>query len=113
MDNNSIAEIHPDGTAALKKSCGGWTPKIHVIAADARTALIFSLSPGQTYDRPEGHKLLDRLGPRWGDPFLVMDRAYEGDETRQLVLEFGFVLVVPPRKPNRSLGVRQGSVQAS
>ena len=26
-----------------------------------------------------------------------MDRAYEGDETRQLVLELGFVPVVPPR----------------
>jgi hypothetical protein len=25
-----------------------------------------------------------------------MDRAYEGDETRQLVLEFGFEPVVPP-----------------
>jgi transposase len=29
-----------------------------------------------------------------------MDRAYEGDETRQLALELGFVPVVPP-KSNR------------
>lgn len=29
-----------------------------------------------------------------------MDRAYEGDETRQLALELGFVPVVPP-KANR------------
>ena len=29
-----------------------------------------------------------------------MDRAYEGDETRQLVLDFGFEPVVPP-KSNR------------
>ena len=29
-----------------------------------------------------------------------MDRAYEGDETRQLVLELGYVPVVPP-KSNR------------
>ena len=27
---------------------------------------------------------------------LLMDRAYEGDETRQLVLELGMVPVVPP-----------------
>ena len=27
-----------------------------------------------------------------------MDRAYEGDETRQLALELGFEPVVPPRK---------------
>jgi len=31
---------------------------------------------------------------------LLMDRAYEGDETRQLVLELGFIPVVPP-KSNR------------
>ena len=29
-----------------------------------------------------------------------MDRAYEGDETRQLALELGFIPVVPPH-PNR------------
>ena len=33
---------------------------------------------------------------------LIMDRAYEGDETRQLALELGFVPVVPPN-PNRLL----------
>jgi transposase len=31
---------------------------------------------------------------------MVMDRAYEGDQTRQLVLELGFAPVVPPH-PNR------------
>ena len=31
---------------------------------------------------------------------LLMDRAYEGNETRQLVLELGLVAVVPP-KSNR------------
>jgi transposase len=28
---------------------------------------------------------------------MVMDRAYEGDETRPLVLELGFEPVVPPK----------------
>ena len=28
---------------------------------------------------------------------LLMDRAYEGDETRQLALDLGFVPVVPPK----------------
>ena len=27
-----------------------------------------------------------------------MDRAYEGDETRQLALDLGFIPVVPPKK---------------
>ena len=35
-----------------------------------------------------------------GDPALVMDRAYEDNETRQLALELGFSPVVPP-KSNR------------
>ena len=29
---------------------------------------------------------------------LIMDRAYEGNETRQLALDLGFVPVVPPKK---------------
>lgn len=37
--------------------------------------------------------------PLTGLPML-MDRAYEGDETRQLVLDLGFEPVVPP-KSNR------------
>lgn len=29
---------------------------------------------------------------------LIMDRAYEGDKTRQLALDLGFIPVVPPLK---------------
>lgn len=36
---------------------------------------------------------LPRLPPRCR---LIMDRAYEGNETRQLALELGFTPVVPP-----------------
>ena len=43
---------------------------------------------------------------------LIMDRAYEGDETRQLALELGFMPVVPPHDPSRSVGV-QRLVQAT
>ncbi len=67
-------------------------------AADARTAVTFSLSPGQAHDAPEGRRLLERLGPQLGSPRLLMDRAYEGDESRQLALDLGFVPVVPPRR---------------
>jgi len=52
-----------------------------MVAADARTAVTFSLSPGQAHDAPEGRKLLRRLGRQRASPALVMDRAYEGDET--------------------------------
>ena len=33
---------------------------------------------------------------------LVMDRAYEGDETRQLVLDLGLALVVRPKSNRRN-----------
>ena len=69
-----------------------------MVAADARTALTLSLSPGQAHDAPEGRKLLNRLGPQRHNPSLLMDRAYEGNETRQLALALalGFTPVVPP-----------------
>ena len=67
-----------------------------MVAADARTAITFSLSPGQAHDAPEGRKLLTRLGPQRPGLSRLMDRAYEGNETRQLALALGFMLVVPP-----------------
>ena len=63
-------------------------------------ALTFALSPGQAHDAPEGRKLLSGWQRRPAQVPMVMDRAYEGDETRQLVLQLGFEPVVPPN-PNR------------
>ena len=67
-----------------------------MVAADARTAITFSLSPGQAHDAPEGRALLSRLGPPSRPLHLIMDRAYEGNGTRQLALDLGFIPVVPP-----------------
>src|SRR5271169_6072930 len=43
-----------NGPQAIGKSRSGWTTKIHMVAADARTAITFALSPGQAHDAPEG-----------------------------------------------------------
>jgi transposase len=67
-----------------------------MVAADARTAVTFSLSPGQDHDAPAGRALLKQLGPSSRPIHLLMDRAYGGDETRQLALDLGFIAVVPP-----------------
>jgi transposase len=67
-----------------------------MVAADARTAITFALSPGQAHDAPAGRALLRRLGTPGRPIHLIMDRAYEGDETRQLALDLGFLPVVPP-----------------
>src|SRR5674476_66210 len=89
-----------NGPQSIGKSRGGRNTKVPMVAADARTAIAFALSPGNAHDAPEGRELLWDL-PRMpkGLPML-MDRAYEGDQTRQLVLDLGMVPVVPP-KSNR------------
>lgn len=71
------------------------------MAASARCALKLALCPGQAGDAPQGRALLKTLGKApVADCALAMDRAYEGDETRQLASHLGFVPVVPPN-PNR------------
>ena len=103
--DGATVRVHPDGAGARKKrppvhwkSRGGWTAKIHPAAANDRTALTLSLSPGQAHDAPEGRWLPGRLGPeREGLP-LLMDRACEGDETRRLAVEMGFAPVAAPRR---------------
>jgi len=71
-----------------------------MVAADARTAITFALSPGQAADAQEGRALLGGLGPLPAPVHLIFDKAYEDNETRQLALDFGFIPVVPP-KSNR------------
>jgi transposase len=77
------------------------TTKIHLVAADAKTAVTFSLSPGNAGDAPEGRKLLETFeNAGWDGVNVIMDKAYEGDETRQLELELEMIPVVPS-KSNR------------
>ena len=63
-----------------------------------RRSFHFSLSPGHAHDAPEGRKLLRQIGTTTRTLPLLMDRAYEGDETRQLALELGYFPVVPPKR---------------
>jgi transposase len=68
-----------------------------MVAADARTAIVFALSPGNDHDAPHGRALLEELGPMPEGLPIVMDRAYEGNETRlRLALDLGMIPVVPP-----------------
>ena len=69
-----------------------------MVAADSRTAVKFCLSPGQAHDAPVGRQLLEKLGPTCRPIYLLMDRAYEGNETRQLALDLGYIPVVPPKE---------------
>lgn len=60
--------------------------------------MTWSLTPGQAADGPEGRRLIEAMGgpQEAGEVALLMDSAYEGDATRELAEELGFVPVVPP-----------------
>jgi transposase len=69
-----------------------------MVAAGPQAAVSFSLSPGNAHDAEPGRELL-KATPLQAS-FVLMDKAYEGEETRQLVLDLGMTPVVPP-KSNR------------
>jgi len=59
-----------------------------------------------------------KLGPQAEPIHLIMDRAYEGDETRQLALDLGFNPIVPPLRTritpweyNREIYKRRNEVE--
>ncbi len=57
---------------------------------------MLKLSPGQAGDAPQGRELLQAGGPVPAGLPLIMDSAYEGDETLQQARELGYAPVVPP-----------------
>ena len=72
-----------------------------MVAADARTAVTFSLSSGNAGDAQEGRKLLKTLeNEGWEGTHVITERAYEGNDTQQLILALEMVPVVLP-KSNR------------
>src|SRR5580658_2880991 len=90
-----------NGPQAIGRSRGGCTTKIHLVAANARCALILKLSPGQAGDAPHGRDLLQAGGPVPAGLPLLMDSAYQGDETLGLARELGYAPVVPPNPQRR------------
>ena len=82
---NGTGARKTNGPQSISKSRGGWYAKIHMVSASGRQAMIFRLSGGQANDAPEGRALPENwAGPVAGVP-LAMDRACEGDETRQFI----------------------------
>jgi transposase len=54
------------------------------------------LSPGQAGDAPHGRELLQAGGPVPAGFPLLMDSAYQGDETLELARQLAYDPVVPP-----------------
>ena len=82
-------------TTRDQRSCDRRRPTISVA---------LKLAPGNVSDAPVGRKLLRNLDvKRLKSKFILMDRAYEGDETRQTAREVGLKPVVPPKRNRRKL----------
>ena len=71
-----------------------------MVTATDRFALTFSLSSGEKNDSPEGMKLLNFTPSFENNEFLLMDRAYQGDNMLLLAKTLGYEPIVPP-KSNR------------
>ena len=71
-----------------------------MVSADDKIVVGISLSSGDCHDAPEGRKLLEAMGNSNKLIPLLMDKAYEGDETRKTAEIMGYIPVVPP-KSNR------------
>jgi transposase len=56
------------------------------------------------HDAAEGRKLLGTLEKdKFEGVAVIMDKAYEGNETRQLVFDLGMTPVVPPKENRVSI----------
>ena len=69
-----------------------------MMAANANTPIDFILSAGQAHDAPFGRLLMETVGKQKTWIPLLMDRAYEDDNTRLTAQLLGFDPVVPPKK---------------
>jgi len=70
-----------------------------MVTASAKSAVTFSLSGGNCHDSPQGEELIGAVSVDY-ECYLLMDKAYEGDDMRRKAAESGFTVVVPP-KSNR------------
>ena len=68
-----------------------------MVAANDKVAVGFLLSGGEAGDAPKGRELLEKLGCTENTIALLMDKAYEGDETRALAISLGYNPIVPPK----------------
>lgn len=89
------------GPQAIGKSRGGFTTKIHLVAASDEIALTFALSPGNAHDAPQGRELLASHHWKEEPKHVLMDRAYADRKTRKTVEDLGMVPVVPPKSNMR------------
>jgi hypothetical protein len=92
------------GEQAIGKSRGGWNTKLHVVSANDKVIVEMHLPAEAVTMRPRTH-LIAAIGEAFEDIPLLMDRAYEGDETRALAATNGHEPIVPQENRKGPLGV--------
>lgn len=73
-----------------------------MVSVDDKTVIELHLSSGDCHDAPEGRKSLESIGNDFAGIPVLMDRAYEGDETRVLADLNDHKPVVPPKKNRKN-----------
>lgn len=107
IDSTSI-KVHPDAAGARKSSgeqsigrSKGAHNKDSFGFHVCEICNDFRLSAGNKHDAPEGRKLIESFYSE-DKHYLLMDRAYEDNETRELAVKQGFVPVVPPKRNRKN-----------
>ena len=90
------------GARAVGRSRGGFGTKIHLVAADERTALGVVITPGQSHDAPVFEAVMCELPDETAAEVVVADRGYDSDKIRADLKGAGFQAVIPPKR-NRKI----------
>jgi len=72
-----------------------------VVSADDKVIVEMHLSSGSRHDASEGRISIVAIGEAFEGITLLMDRAYEGDETRALAASNGHEPIVPPKSNSK------------
>ena len=70
--------------------------------ANSKAIVAFSITSGEAADGPQGRLLMKSLTPELIEGSnILMDRAYEGDDTRKTAVDLGMTPCVPPKSNRR------------
>ena len=69
-----------------------------MVSANDKVIVEMHLSGGNCHDAPQGRVSIEHIGDSYSGVPILMDRAYEGDKTRELCQSFGHKPIVPPKK---------------
>ena len=82
--------------AALGRSRGGLSTKIHAATIDENCAVALHLTPGQAHDGRQFEALYESLDPENVLESAALDKGYDAERIRQRLALDGLAAVIPP-----------------